>query len=84
MTHVTMLAKYNDNRELKQQRCEGNENYQKIDRFLLAKQQLGKYITLFCTFFASLHGCDMKLPKLTRPLYAVGEHNEKKFSFSFS
>ena len=51
VTHVTMLAKYNDNRELKQQRCEGNENYQKIDRFLLAKQQLGKYITLFCTFF---------------------------------
>ena len=46
-----MLAKYNDNRELKQQRYEGNENYQKIDRFLLAKQQLGKYITLFCTFF---------------------------------
>ena len=46
-----MLAKYNDNRELKQQRCEGNENYQKIDRFLLAKQQLGKYMTLFCTFF---------------------------------
>ena len=41
----------NDNRELKQQRCEGNENYQKIDRFLLAKQQLGKYITLLCTFF---------------------------------
>ena len=25
----------------------------------------------------------MKLPNLTRPLYAVGEHNEKNFLFLF-
>lgn len=78
VTHVTMLAKYNDNRELKQQRWEGNENYQKIDSNLASTSRF------FVHFFASLHGCDMKLPNLTRPLYAVGEHNEKKFSFSFS
>ena len=44
-----------------------------------------KTITLFCTFLSPplLHYCDMKLPNFMRPLYGVGEHNTKIFSFFF-
>ena len=47
-----MVAKFLDhnNGELKQQRRRGQRERQKRYRFILAKQQLCRCITLFCTF----------------------------------
>ena len=52
-------------------RCHGER--QKMDRFILAKQQLCTCITLFCTFLIR-RNCDGEHLNFTRPLYGVCEH----------
>ena len=51
-------------------------------KFRLEKQQLCVCMTLFL-YISSLQYCDMKLPNFKLPLYGVGEHNTKSFSFFF-
>ena len=61
---------------------DGNENGEKRNRFMLAKQHINLHVphTFLHISYPSLS--DMKLPNFTRPLYRVGEHNKtQKFSF---
>ena len=61
-------------------RCHGER--QKMDRFILAKQQLCSCITLFCTFLIR-RNCDGEHLNFTRSLYGVCEHGAYIFFFFF-
>ena len=73
-----MVAKFLDDN--KRDDGDGNEKWQKSNRFRLAKQQLCTFCTLRCL---SLHDCDLKPSKFMRPIYGVGEYNTKNVLLFF-
>ena len=78
--HVTVITKFLDHGKLKQRRQQWQQERQKSNSFILAKQPIFTCISLFCAFLFHWD-CDMKLPNFTRPLYGVGEHNTIIFFF---
>ena len=74
-----MVIKFLDhnNGELKQQRWQWQQEWQKSNRFRLAKQNV------FVHFLAIIARLRHETSNITQPLYGVDKHNTK-FSFPFS
>ena len=76
--------KYRNQRSNREEKCDVTLPWRttKMERFILAKQQLCSCITLFCTFLIR-RNCDGEHLNFTRSLYGVCEHGAYIFFFFF-